>query len=263
MTLARAERDALLGRHRGARLAYRQAMDAHAQALNAPATIAIDESDRGFVDTAALRQARAAMTELVAIEAEYFRRLPRVVMAPCPLCGKPLHRSFDPFGVDGLWWRSDATPDEPEACLHFCVLQGAVQLRQPVHPDFAVHPGPEAPFVMPRLLALPGMVAVVAELPIEGGTAYPIAYFAPRRPPVQQLAAGWGRTNLVYTTQLGEHGWRAAEGAEAWDFALAPWVQSGQLRWCVPGGERTGLAEGACPYLELPGTHEAQRLGRR
>jgi hypothetical protein len=94
------------------------------------------------------------------------------------------------------------------------------------------------------------MTAVVAQLPLEGGLAYPIAYFAPRRPPVQTLAAPWARTNFVYTTQLGEHGWRAAEGEAERDFNLEPWVKSGRLRWCDPEADRTRLSEAArCPYL--------------
>jgi hypothetical protein len=124
---------------------------------------------------------------------------------------------------------------------------------------------------MPRLLAHAGMTAVVSELPMEHGVrAYPIAYFAPRRPPVQELTAGWARTNFVYTTQLGEHAWRAAEVPArpddgTWSFDLQPWIDGGQLRWCPPAGDRTRLAEGApCPYVGLPGprTPQALRAGR-
>jgi hypothetical protein len=248
------ERNALLARHRDAREQYERNLDAHAAALDSPGEIGIDESSEVFADTPAYREARAAYAELVALEKEYFENLPRPVMAPCPFCGQPLHRSFDPFGLDGFWWRSDAQPEEPEPCLHFCLLLGAVKLDGPASPtDFAVHPGPARPFVVPRLLELPGMTAVISSLPIEGGVAYPIAYFAPRRPPVQALAAGWGRTNFVYTTQLGEHAWRGADG-EVQDFALAPWITGGRVRWCAPDGDRTVLAEsGICPYLTDPG----------
>ena len=31
----------------------------------------------------------------------------------------------------------------------------------------------------------------------DGSRAYPITYFAPRRPPVQTLMAPWPRTNFV------------------------------------------------------------------
>jgi hypothetical protein len=251
--MTRVERDALLARNGEARERYQRNLDTHAAALDHPGEIGIDEESEVFVDSPAYREARAAYAEMVAVETEYFRALPRMVMAPCPFCGQPLHRSFDPFGLDGLWWRSDAQPEEPEACLHFCVLQGAVKLDGPAPAaDFEVHPGPARPFVVPRLLEQPGMTAVLAELPVEGGVAYPVAYFAPRRPPVQALAAGWTRTSFVYTTQLGEHRWRAAD--ERPDFDLARWIAAGRLRWCRPDSDRTRLDdEGSCPFLTDPG----------
>lgn len=257
----RGDRDALLLRLRAARVLHDRSMDAHVAGLDRPGEIGIDAGSAVYVDTPAYAQARVAHAELLALEAEYFRRLPRVLMAACPFCARPLHRVFDPHGLDGPWWRSDAQPDEPPACPHFCLLQGAVALGQHApRPDFDVHPGPGVPFVLPRLLALPGMVAVLGELSlVDGAVGFPVAYFAPRRPPVQQLAAGWARTNHVYTTQLGEHGWRAADGPEGWDWNLARWSQS--LRWCTPG-EAMRLSEGPGPFLDRPGVRAPQQIRR-
>jgi hypothetical protein len=265
------ERDALLERRRRASALYNQGMDEHTAALGMPGEIGIDESSSVYVDSPAYRQARQSYADLVAIEDEYFRRLPRLPMAPCPFCAKVLHRSFDPFALDGLWWRSDAQPDEPTPCPHFCVLLGAVDLGAHLpQPDFDVHPGPGVPFVMPKLLAHEGTVAVIADLPMEDGVrAYPIAYFAPRRPPVQILTASWARTNFVYTTQLGEHAWREAEvplgpDDKTWDFDLHPWQTGNQLRWCEPGSDRTSLSGSTSnPYLDLPGVRAAQVIRRR
>jgi hypothetical protein len=264
-----AEREALLARYRQAMARYNQAMDHHATQLGTPGEIGIDESSSAFVDTPEYRLARASLTEAGAAEEEYFRQLPRMVVAPCPQCGAPLNRGFDALGLNGLWWRSDATPDEPQACPHFCMLLGAVDLgsHRP-RPDFDVHPGPGAPFVVPRLLAQPGMTAVLAAITmVDGATAYPIAYFAPRRPPAQTLTAPWARTNFAYTTQLGEHAWRRADefldapGSQDWDFDLQPWLEAGRLRWCDPRGDRTSLSVGpapTCPFLNLPGLRAAQ-----
>jgi hypothetical protein len=262
-------RETVLVRYRREVARYNQAMDEHAEQLNTPGEIGIDESSSAYVDTPAYRLARASLAEIEAAEEEYFRRLPRAVMAPCPHCDKPLYRSFDALGLDGLWWRSDATPEEPQPCPHFCVLLGAVNLgeHRPL-PGFDVHPGPGAPFVMPRLLAHPGMVAVLAAIPmVDGAVAYPVAYFAPRRPPIQSLTAPWARTNFVYTTQLGEHAWRRADeptgapGDDTWDFELGRWADSGQLRWCDPGSDRTSLSSAApseCPFVGLPGSRAFQ-----
>src|SRR4051794_38266283 len=100
-------------------------MREHARAIGDPSEIGVDASSSVYVDSAEHRRALEALRAIGTLEDEYFRRLPRIVMGACPYCGKPLYRSFDALGLDGLWWRSDATPDEPQACPHFCVLVGA------------------------------------------------------------------------------------------------------------------------------------------
>jgi hypothetical protein len=269
--LSKPERDVLLLRHRETMIRYNAAMDAHVASLGLPGEIGIDESSSAYVDTPAYQQARLAQTAAAGIEAEYFQRLPRLPIAPCPHCGQVLHRSLDPFGLDGLWWRSDTQPDEPAPCPHFCVLLGAVSLGQhqpKLH--FDVHPGPGAPFVIPRLLAHPGMVAVLTEIPlVDEARAYPVAYFAPRRPPIQSLAAPWPRTNFVYTTQLGEHRWRASHEPfdqhppDSDDFDLGPWLATGQLRWSIPGTITLGDQPPTdCPFVNHPGSRKRQVLTR-
>ena len=94
------------------------------------------------------------------------------------------------------------------------------------------------------------MVAgVISEVALaDGARAYPIAYFAPQRPPIQSLTASWPRTNFVYQTQLAVQAWRRADepptGAppDTRDFDLAPWIARGQIRWCAPGSDRSRLA---------------------
>jgi hypothetical protein len=266
------ERDDAVARHRAARAAYNQGMDEHAAQLDMPIELGIDKSSSAFVDSDGYRAARKALAEMAAAEEAYFRELPKLAMACCPHCDKPLFRTFDPFGLDGLWWRSDAQPDEPQPCPHFCVMLGAVDLRtsQP-RPDFDVSPGPGAPFVVPRLLAQAGVVAVVSEIQMtDGAVAYPIAYFAKRRPPIQTLTAPWARTNFVYTTQLGVHAWRSAgepapdaPAPDTWDFDLGPYVSRGDVRWCDPGSDGSALstaAPEAFPFANLAGVRQAQLI---
>ncbi len=187
---------------------------------------------------------------------EYFESLPRIAVAPCPFDGRVLVRSFDPFGFDGPWWGSNAAPKEPPACPHFCVMGGAVRFdgRPARGGEFRALTGPEVPFVYPRVLAMPGMLAVVSELPMDHGLlAYAISYFAERRPPPQHLVGGWRRTTHGWVTQLGETGFRIEN--DPWDFDLGPWLARGKLRWCPPGSDNTKLADptGPCPYVDLPG----------
>lgn len=198
------------------------------------------------------------------LEAAYYDGLPRVVMSCCPFCGKPLVRTFDPFGLDGLWWQPDVTPEEPPTCPHFCVLGGAVNYQglPPRGGNQEVIPGPEIPFVYPRLLALPGVVAVISWLPMENGyLAYPIGYFAEKRPPGEQLVAGWRHRHHEWRDQLGTYGSRYEN--DKWDFDLRPWLMQGKIRWTAPGSDRTVLSDEPwehCPYLDLPGKPEQVSL---
>ena len=268
--MQKAERDQLVARHRAARATYNRAMDEHTAQLGLPGELGIDSSSSVFVDSDAYRRAKRSLADMKEAHEECLRRLPRLALACCPLCEKALFRSFDPFGLDGLWWRSDASPDEPTPCPHFCILQGAVDLAgSKPEPDFEVHPGPGVPFVVPRLLEQPGTVAVVSDIQmLDGARAYPIAYFAQRRPPVQALAASWVHTNFGYSTQMGVHAWRRvgegpSGGPEILDYELGPWVAQQKLRWCDAGGDGSTLSQAppsAFPFLNLSGVRRPQRV---
>jgi hypothetical protein len=201
--------------------------------------------------------------------ADYFDGLPRVVMSACPYCGEPLVRSFDPWGFDGVWWGDTAIykAAEPPACDHFRVLQGAVRIPDTAVPARVVmdsQPGPDVPFVIPRLLELANMIAVVGELAMEvGGPAYPIAYFSDQSFEPRDLHQEWRRTMLWFQRD-GRDLWTASN--DAWDFDLQPWIDRGKLRWVLlgPGVERPALhpsGEGdACPFVALPGQREPQAV---
>jgi len=264
-------RDELVLRHRAERVAYNEALNEHARHVGLPAEIGTEPAHAAFVNTPAHKAARRALAAQVAIERAYFQQLPRLPLATCPHCQKPLYRCFDPFGLDGLFWKPDSQPEDPTPCPHFCLLQGAVTLGDSQYaPDFDVQPGPGVPFVLPRLMVMEGMEVVISELMLAGGArAFPIAYFAPRRPPAQSLAASWSRPNLVYSTQLGVHGWRRSDEpvgnleVEELDYELGPWLERGQLRWCEPGADRTRISAAvACPFINLPGVRQPQQLAR-
>jgi hypothetical protein len=125
-------------------------MDEHAAQLAIPIEIGIDASSTAFLDTEAYRRARAAVATMASIEEEYFRRLPRLAMSCCPVCEKPLFRSFDPFGIDGLWWRSDASPARTNVV--YTTQLGAHAWRRADEPAFANGPADVWDFAIePRL----------------------------------------------------------------------------------------------------------------
>jgi hypothetical protein len=211
------------------------------------------------------RERLRAREQLYATLGEYADRLPRMRLSVCPYCEEPLRRVFDPFGMDGPWWHADVqvTYEEPDACEHFRVLLGAVNLggREPAEVGEEVRPGPEVPFVVPELLQVAGMRAVIGSLKLAtGDVAYPIGYFANEPTDPLDLHQPWCRTMFWFTDDDGT-GW-SASNAE-FDFQLAPWVQSGAVAWTDLADEearvRTGpLAE--FPFLDIPGERSLQQI---
>jgi hypothetical protein len=200
------------------------------------------------------------------IRDRYFERLPRVCMAACPICAKPLYRLFDPFGLDGLWWSASPAWSEPPCCPHYVLLRGAVAFNgRPIRAgDAVVHPGPEVPYVIPRLLEMDDMVMTIGELPMDPGyTAYPLAYFARRRPPTSELTSVWARPTFEYKNAAGEGGWNYAN--DPWEFDLMPWAARGRLRWLKAGSGNAELSDDPperCPYLLLTGVRQALEVQR-
>lgn len=191
---------------------------------------------------------------------EYADRLPRVAMGACPFTGAPLKRAFDPFGLDGPFWWKDRpfAIDEPDAPPAFKVVLGALALhgRNPTETLDEVIPGPEVPFVVPRLLGLPGMVAVISRLECEtGDTAYPISYWSAAQIAAEDLHQPWLRQELWI-----DGSWLIA--TDPWDFELSRWIGLDKLFWYdAESGRVLGAGSGArCPYLDLAGERAPQSL---
>jgi hypothetical protein len=198
--------------------------------------------------------------------AEYADRLPRVRLSVCPYCEQPLRRVFDPFGLDGPWWHVDvqAKYEEPVPCEHFRVLLGALYFggRTPVEAISDVRPGPEVPFVVPKLLALPGMICVAGRLTLAtGDSAYPLAYFSDQPTRAIDLHQPWLRTMFWFTDEDGSTGWSASNARL--EFDLRRFVENGQFRWThldQPANRVYVAADEPCPFLNLPGTPELQQV---
>jgi hypothetical protein len=97
-------------------------------------------------------------------KAAYEALLPCVAMSRSPIEPEfTVYGSFDPYGLDGLWWRPDWAGLEPPAPPSLCCLTGAVSFgdKAPDTSALGIFPGPQAPFVIARLLEMDGMVAVV------------------------------------------------------------------------------------------------------
>jgi hypothetical protein len=211
---------------------------------------------------------------LLVLLGEYADRLPRPVLSIDPFTNEPYRRTFDPFGLDGPYWdaRCIVSCDDPEPSPHFRVLLGACDLhgRPPSEVSEEVRPGPPVPFVVPSLLALPGMVAVIGRLTFAtGDVGYPIAYFADQPTRHEDLHQEWGRLDYWFPRGEGQDaGWLVSN--YAWDFDLEPWIEQGKVFWIEPDVDAEGGAPvlrrrsdpGAprCPYVGLAGTRAPQRV---
>lgn len=194
----------------------------------------------------------------------YEEKLPRLPLSRCPLSGELVVHTFDPFGLDGLWWNYEA-PVRPlmERFVTCLAVTGAVQLAPEVESfPFLCKPGPGVPYVYPKLLALEGIYGVLYSTSVGRHTAYPILYYGAE--PIQgvEMPNAWG-TDTYWDDSDGNPGWYSTiEAPEEWDFDLSPWIEGGKLFWIAPGDPDMHLEEGiaGCPYLGLPGARQMQRI---
>lgn len=194
---------------------------------------------------------------------QYWQWVPEVAVSVCPICRRELKRRFDPVDLTGFWWmeRTRRNAAEPTACEHFVLMMGAVNFNglKPRGGLFDAYPGPDAPFVVGRILDMEGMVAVVAEIKLQCGySAYPICYFAKTPPKERSLTQSWLEREYYFNVD-GRSGWDITE--EEFDYQLLPWVKKKKLRWVVNGqlNSESWLAP-ACPYLKVDGKHKSQRI---
>jgi hypothetical protein len=204
------------------------------------------------------------LTELVDRQAslifEYQDGFPLRPVARCPFTGALARLAIDAFDLDGLWWNWGAPlrgdNDLPPTTFAY---NGAMRIGTPVaRASFVARPGPEVPFVVPRVLDHPDMRAVVSTLPVGPHTGYPVVYFADPVPADLRRVNHWGASLYFARTSegFGEH--YAPEGVAEYDWDLAPWIESGKLSWIAGGDEALKLRSSidGCPYVGLDGHRE-------
>ena len=203
---------------------------------------------------------------------EYAAALPTFTLSRCPFCETPLTGSFDPWGFDGFWWVPSLRGGvgQPTGCEHFRVLRGAVRLQEkpPIAGPYEAMLGPDVPYVIPRIMHLPTMMMIVHSISMEPGyVAFPLAYFSREAPAPGTLTQGWIEQTYSFLDTNGRPAWSVRN--DPWDFDLAPWIASGQVRWTEPGNSDALLTPQSgtgCPYgnpkpVALPQTAENNSLG--
>ena len=193
----------------------------------------------------------------------YAQGLPVGNISRCPICSQPLKVAIDPYGFDGPWWWSWCPVDipQPQACTHFQLLLGAVDLhgREPTEAQDSVRPGPGIPFVIGRILAMSAMTAVISSfrLPI-GDTIYVIAYFSGKPSLYPDLYQPWPKESFAVHNAKGDVvGWSTAD--DPWDFDLRKWAATGKIVWIAPGDVSLASQHSSpSPYDNLNGIHGMQ-----
>jgi hypothetical protein len=196
--------------------------------------------------------------QLQKLISEYETKLPRIPLSRCPFSGEIFTLAIDTFDLDGPWWNAEAGARPVEASLpSLFTYTGAIQLEEDVpQTPFLCKPGPEVPFVVPRLLAEPDIKAVISTLKIKKYTAYCIAYFSEPTPFDLLRVNHWGLN--YYTAEhpdLSGYQSKSFETEQEYDFDLKPWIKAGKLLWIDTDDANLILHStlSRFPYADLPG----------
>lgn len=204
--------------------------------------------------------------QLLKLGNEYREGLEKVALSRCPISGAKLSHSFDQHGLDGMWWQYHA-PIRPmreiEVGPYFLALTGAVQIQSPPeYTEYLVVPGPSVPYVIPRVLTIQQVRAVISTIGIGKHKGFAIAYFA--NAPIDDVRPPtiWGTDYSTIDVALRSPLDEMSDMEKDFDFDLRPWIQNGKLFWIAPGDTTLSLQSEieACPYLNLAGTKNIQRL---
>jgi len=223
------------------------------------------EIERREINGATAKELAPLRNERMDLRDAYANGLPRPGLARCPFTNEVLRHPIDVVGLDGMWWEYHAMTRAlaEHAPRTFFSLQGAMHLESPVEDTpFLVKPGPGVPFVLPRLLADPGVRAVVSSLAVGRHRGFPIVYFKQSDWPLDRPNE-WGRNRFELAGEGDKYGWgEHFEDPAGYDYELGPWIGRGKLSWIAPGDDTLALRSTVddCPYLHLAGPRTPQHL---
>lgn len=208
--------------------------------------------------------------EMFALADKYLALVPERQLSRCPFTGEIFNFPIDHYGLDGLWWNNER-PMRPSAApiKTYFALDGAVKLESQVEQfPFICAPGPDVPYVIPRILEYVQVKAVISSFKVGAHTAYAVVYFAD--PPLDSVMRvnEWGAnyywepgTPFPEFLSPGQRIQLTPDPSE-WDFSFAPWIKAGKLLWIAPGDEEMVLRSTIydCPYLDLPGSRKPKYI---
>lgn len=188
---------------------------------------------------------------------QYTRGLPRRAVSRDPHTGNLVTLALDTWGLDGPFWDREG-PVRPvqERPWTLTAMTGAIQLDGGAEwTDHVVMPGPDRPFVLPRLLQGSGR-AVISQLRIGMHPAWLILYFHLDPWDLGPRYNAWGDMWHHYPDGHGEvQRVHVDERREPIDLDVGRWMDVGRLLWLDPGDPSLTLQEGweGCPFLDVEG----------
>jgi len=201
--------------------------------------------------------------KLMALRDQYIAGVPFLPLSRCPFTSEIMLHSIDNYGLDGLWWDYEyaARPQSP-LLKTYVALTGAVKLDSKVRwAPFICRPGPEVPYVIPRLLNLPTIMAVLSSLKIGDNQGYAITYYGSPPPQKVPRVNTWGSDTYIFLDENGKSCWDSEpESQSDYDFDIEAWIKNGLLLWIAPGDAGLVLRNdtAGCPYLGLQGIKKNQ-----
>jgi len=195
---------------------------------------------------------------------EYWQNIPLILLSICPFCEAELRHPFDSVDLNGFWWmdRTQRPGPSVQACEHFQLLLGSLNLNgmKPEGGLFECCPGPDIPFVIPRLLEKAEMRAVISEIKMECGyIGYPIVYFSSQPVVSQDLSQSWARKEHRFKTEDGKAGWDIRQ--EQYDYDVLRWAHKKKVRWVTEGSLNSKEADPQqCLLFNIQGAGRNQSI---
>jgi hypothetical protein len=201
--------------------------------------------------------------EILNVMDQYRNLLEEIVVSRCPFTGEEVSMAMDTLGLDGNYWNYDFPlrkighlPDT------FFAFDGAMKLHLPLEKTpYICAPGPDLPFVLPRLLAYEQIKCVVSKVHIGDHEGYIMMYYASPKllgvTRVNEWATNryWDEASIMPSFLLPGNFYTYSEQANAYDYDLEYWIKKGKLLWISEKDPYFTLHSTVvnCPYLSLEG----------
>lgn len=197
---------------------------------------------------------------------DYRDLLPYPALSRCPFTGELWRHSFDSHGLDGMWWNHRKPlrgRNEPLGGNYYSFRGALERPEQALAIPFLCEPGPEVPFLIPRLMEMPTVTAVISPVAVGPQKGCIVVYFSGEALPDNRRTNEWGS---CYVRGYTPDGYLTTEqfydAEDQYLFDLDRWIEDGRLKWIAPDDPELRIQSTLknCPFLEMTGQREVWRM---